>query len=144
MVLTYRFNDRLAHQNIARNYWTARRGEPYTSRRTVDAEDRSKPQRRPTPRPARIGAEVTIKRLRAEIIAIERTFPELRLPQRRRAVRRSLQKAATRTRRVSAAARKAVSTRMKTGLGGATEGLATVVDSTNALVSCIRVQRHVT
>ena len=36
---------------------------------------------------ARIGAEVTLKRLRAEIIAIERTFPELRLPQRRRAVR---------------------------------------------------------
>ena len=40
---------------------------------------------------ARTGAEVTITRLRAEIIAIERTFPELRLPQGRRAVRRSLQ-----------------------------------------------------
>jgi hypothetical protein len=31
---------------------------------------------------ARTGGEVTIKRLRAEIIAIERTFPELRLRQR--------------------------------------------------------------
>ena len=62
---------------------------------------------------ARTGAEVTLKRLRAEVIAIERTFPELRLPQRRRAVRRSLQKAATRTRTMSAAARKAVSARMK-------------------------------
>ena len=62
---------------------------------------------------ASTGAEVTIRRLRAEIIAIERTFPELRLPQRRRAVRRSLQKAATRTRTMSAAARKAVSARMR-------------------------------
>jgi hypothetical protein len=62
---------------------------------------------------ARTGAEATLNRLRAEIIAIERTFPELRLPQRRRAVRRSLQKAATRTRTMSAAARKAVSARMK-------------------------------
>ena len=62
---------------------------------------------------ARTGAEVTLQRLRAEIIAIERTFPELRLPQRRRAVRRSLQQAATRTRTMSAAARKAVSARMK-------------------------------
>jgi hypothetical protein len=62
---------------------------------------------------ARTGADVTLKRLRAEIIAIERTFPELRLPQRRHAVRRSLQKAATRTRTMSAAARKAVSARMK-------------------------------
>jgi hypothetical protein len=62
---------------------------------------------------ARTGAEVTLKRLRAEIIAIERTFPELRLPQRRRAVRRSLQEAARRTRTMSAAARKAVSARMK-------------------------------
>jgi hypothetical protein len=62
---------------------------------------------------ARTGAEVTIKRLRAEIIAIERTFPELRLRQGRRAVRRSLQEATTRTRTMSAAARKAVSARMK-------------------------------
>jgi hypothetical protein len=62
---------------------------------------------------ARTGAEVTLRRLRAEIIAIERTFPELGLPQRRRAVRRSLQKAVSRTRTMSAAARKAVSARMK-------------------------------
>jgi hypothetical protein len=62
---------------------------------------------------ARTGADVTLKRLRAEMIAIERTFPELRLPQRRRALQRSLQKAATRTRTMSAAAREAVSARMK-------------------------------
>ena len=62
---------------------------------------------------ARTGAEVTLKRLRVEIIAIERTFPELALPQRRRALRRSLRAAATRTRGMSAAARKAVSARMK-------------------------------
>jgi hypothetical protein len=59
------------------------------------------------------GAEVTVKRLQAEIIAIERAFPELRLPERRRAVRRSLQQATSRTRKLSAAARKAVSARMK-------------------------------
>ncbi len=62
---------------------------------------------------ARAGAEATIKQLRAEIIAIERTFPELALPQRRRAVRRTVEKAAKRTRKMSAAARKAVSERMK-------------------------------
>jgi hypothetical protein len=62
---------------------------------------------------ARTGAEVTLKRLRAEIIAIERAFPELQLRQDRRAVRRSLQEATTRTRTMSAAARKAVSARMK-------------------------------
>ncbi len=62
---------------------------------------------------ARTGAEVALKRLRAEIIAIERTFPELALPRRRRAVRRSLKRATNRTRRMSAAARKAVSERMK-------------------------------
>ena len=62
---------------------------------------------------ARTGAEATIKRLRAEIIAIERTFPELALPQRRRAVRRAVEKARRRTRTMSAAARKAVSERMK-------------------------------
>lgn len=61
---------------------------------------------------ARTGAEVVLKRLRAEIIAIERTFPELRLPQRRRAVRRSVKRATNRTRNMSAAARKAVSQRM--------------------------------
>ena len=62
---------------------------------------------------ARTGADVTLKHLRAEIIAIERAFPELRLPQGRRAVPRSLQEATTRTRTMSAAARKAVSARMK-------------------------------
>jgi hypothetical protein len=62
---------------------------------------------------ARTGAEVALKRLRGEIIAIERTFPELALPQRRRALRRSLEQATKRTRRMSAAGRKAVSQRMK-------------------------------
>lgn len=61
---------------------------------------------------ARVGAEVTIKQLRAEIIAIERTFPELALPRRRRALRRAV-KASRQTRRMPAAARKAVSERMK-------------------------------
>ena len=51
--------------------------------------------------------------LRAEIIAIERTFPELKLPQARRTLRQSVTKATRRTRRMSAAARKAVSARMK-------------------------------
>jgi hypothetical protein len=45
--------------------------------------------------------------------AIERTFPELKLPQARRALRESVTEAARRTRRMSAAARKAVSARMK-------------------------------
>ena len=62
---------------------------------------------------ARAGAEVTLKRLRAEIIAIERTFPELGLPKRRRAARKAVKQAAKRTRRMSAAARKAISQRMK-------------------------------
>lgn len=62
---------------------------------------------------ARVGAEVTIKRLRAEIIAIERTFPELGLPARRRAVRRAVKRASTRARTMSAAARKAASQRMR-------------------------------
>jgi hypothetical protein len=62
---------------------------------------------------ARTGAEVTLQRLRAEIIAIERAFPELRLAQGRRAARRTIKEATTRTRTMSAAARKAVSARMK-------------------------------
>lgn len=62
---------------------------------------------------ARAGAEVVLKRLQAEIVAIERTFPELALPKRRRALRKSLTQATNRTRRMSAAARKAVSERMK-------------------------------
>jgi hypothetical protein len=62
---------------------------------------------------ARVGAEETVKRLRAEIIAIERAFPELKLREGRRALRRSAKQAVSRTRRMSAAARKAVSERMK-------------------------------
>jgi len=62
---------------------------------------------------ARAGAEQAVKQLRAEIIAIERTFPELKLPQARRALRKSVTEATRRTRRMSAAARKAVSVRMK-------------------------------
>lgn len=62
---------------------------------------------------ARAGAEATLKRLRTEIIAIERAFPELRLRQGRHATRRSLGTARKRTWQMSAAARKAVSERMK-------------------------------
>jgi hypothetical protein len=62
---------------------------------------------------ARAGAEVALHRLRTEIVAIERTFPELALPRKRRAIRRSLQDVTGRTYRMSAAARKAVSERMK-------------------------------
>jgi hypothetical protein len=62
---------------------------------------------------ARTGAEVTLKQLRAEIIAIERAFPELRLPAGRRALRKSLKEVRTRTRTMSEEARKLVSARMK-------------------------------
>jgi len=62
---------------------------------------------------ARAGAESLLNQLRAEIVAIERTFPELALPQRRRTLRQSVQKAQKRGRQMSAAARKAVSQRMK-------------------------------
>lgn len=62
---------------------------------------------------ARSGAETVLKQLRAEIIAIERTFPELAIPQRRRAVRDAFQKARKRVRTMTAAERKAVSERMK-------------------------------
>jgi hypothetical protein len=62
---------------------------------------------------ARAGAEAALKNLRAEIIAIERTFPELALPARRRAVRQAVRNAQKRGRTMSAAARKAVSERMK-------------------------------
>lgn len=62
---------------------------------------------------ARAGAEITVKRLRAEIIAIERTFPELGLAKRRRAARKAVKQATKRTRRMSAAARKAISQRMQ-------------------------------
>jgi len=62
---------------------------------------------------ARAGAEHALKELRADIIAIERTFPELALPKRRRSLQRALNKAGARTRTMSAAARKVVSERMK-------------------------------
>lgn len=62
---------------------------------------------------AREGAERLLDQLRAEVVAIERTFPELALPQRRRQVRRAVKRAQIRTRTVSAAARQAVSERMK-------------------------------
>src|SRR5437763_17216356 len=62
---------------------------------------------------ARAGAEVILKQLRAEIIAIEGTFPELGLPKGRRALRRSVNKATERARTMSAAARRAVSDRME-------------------------------
>ncbi len=62
---------------------------------------------------ARSGAEALLKQLRAEMIAIERTFPELALPAKRRAVTRSIKKARKRGRQMSEAARKAVSLRMK-------------------------------
>jgi hypothetical protein len=62
---------------------------------------------------ARSGAEAALKQLRAEIIAIERTFPELALPKRRKALQKSFTRATGRARNVSAAARKAVSERMK-------------------------------
>jgi hypothetical protein len=59
------------------------------------------------------GAATLLKQLRAEIIAIERTFPELSGPAGRTAVRRSVKTAQKRTRQMSAAARKEVSARMK-------------------------------
>ena len=62
---------------------------------------------------ARAGAEAALKELRAEIIAIERTFPELAIQKRRKAIRKSLTKATTRARTMSAATRRAVSDRMK-------------------------------
>jgi len=62
---------------------------------------------------ARHGAESVLNQLRAEIIAIERTFPELALPGKRRAVRQAIQSVRRRVRRMSEAEKKAVSERMK-------------------------------
>src|ERR687887_202411 len=67
---------------------------------------------------ARTGAEVTLKTLRGEIAAIERAFPELaRTGRRTKAGMREVASAADattrQTRRMSAAARRAVSERMK-------------------------------
>jgi hypothetical protein len=64
-------------------------------------------------RAGRIRRRDRLKQLRAEIIAIERTFPELALTKRRRALRKSIARAESRARTMSAAARKAVSARMK-------------------------------
>jgi hypothetical protein len=61
---------------------------------------------------AKAGAGTTLKQLCAEIIAIERTFPELAIPKRRRQLRKSVERARKQTRRFSAAAREAISRRM--------------------------------
>lgn len=60
---------------------------------------------------ARASAEAMLERLRAEVIAIERTFPEFRQSQ--RAVVRSVRSTKKRARKMSAEARKEVSRRMK-------------------------------
>jgi len=62
---------------------------------------------------ARDAAAKTLKQLRAEVIAIERTFPELALPQSRRALRKSIKSARKRGREMSETARKEISKRMK-------------------------------
>jgi hypothetical protein len=62
---------------------------------------------------AKEGAEKLLRQLRTEIVAIERTFPELALPQRRRQVRQAVAQVQKRSRRLSVEARKAVSQRMK-------------------------------
>jgi hypothetical protein len=62
---------------------------------------------------AKEGAEKLLRQLRTEIVIIERTFPELALPYRRRQVRRAVKQLKKRTRTMSAGARKAVSQRMK-------------------------------
>jgi hypothetical protein len=54
-----------------------------------------------------------LNQLRAEVIAIERTFPELALPQKRRALRQAIGTVRKRARKMSAEQRKAVSARMK-------------------------------
>jgi hypothetical protein len=62
---------------------------------------------------ARTGAETMLKQLRAEIIAIERTFPELALTQKRRAAREAFRKVRSRVRKMTEDEKKAVSERMK-------------------------------
>ena len=51
----------------------------------------------------RAGAEAALRELRADIVAIERTFPELALPRRRRQARAAVNRAVKRTRRMSGA-----------------------------------------
>ncbi len=62
---------------------------------------------------AQEGAAKALNQLRTEIIAIERTFPELKLARGRRAVRQAVASAERSGRTMSAAARKEVSARMK-------------------------------
>lgn len=62
---------------------------------------------------ARSSAEHMLKQLRAEIIAIERTFPELALPQKRKAVQQVVTSTVRKVRVMSEKERKAVSARMK-------------------------------
>ena len=62
---------------------------------------------------AREGAAKALQELKADIIAIERTFPELKLPTGRRAVRQTVASARTQARTMSDEARKEVSRRMK-------------------------------
>jgi len=50
---------------------------------------------------AQEGAAKALKQLRAEVIAIERTFPELALPLRRRQVRQAVAQARKRGRAIS-------------------------------------------
>jgi hypothetical protein len=59
---------------------------------------------------AKTSAEALLRELRADIVAIERTFPELATPGGRRATMQEVKK---RTQQMSAAAKKAVSLRMK-------------------------------
>jgi hypothetical protein len=60
---------------------------------------------------ARSVAENTLNELRAQIVAIERTFPEL--AQGRKRVQGAVKRGRKRTRKMSAAAKKAISRRMK-------------------------------
>jgi hypothetical protein len=82
----------------------------WPNRRRIDGEDEG--AERGTVARIRMGAEVPLRRLRAGIVVIEPTFPELALPARRRAVR-AVKQATTMTRTMSAAAYRAVSDRMK-------------------------------
>ena len=62
---------------------------------------------------AKEGAGALLKRLRVEVAAIEKTFPELALPQRRQTLGRSIKSAKKRARQISVSARKEASKRMR-------------------------------
>src|SRR5262245_30047707 len=98
-----------AEANASRPVWLPAIESPPTGRRSL-AETL---QREQLLKLARAGAETMVKQLRAEIVAIERTFPELAMAPQRRAVTQAIATAEAKTRRMSAAARKAVSARMK-------------------------------